>query len=152
MTLYQGPRAVWSALQRGRYAPWDGSPYGAPIRLGAYGDPAAVPMRVWRRLMPRSAHPHTGYTRQWRKPYAQPLRSIVMASVHNPREAREAQAMGWRVFEVVRPGETGTGRTVKCPSDVVPCAQCLACDGGDGKSRWIEVHGSRAKRLAIVGN
>lgn len=150
VAMYQAPRAVWAALQRGRYGQWDGKAYDGAIRLGAYGDPAAVPMHVWRRLMPRSAHPHTGYTRQWRKPSAQPLKSILMASVHNSAEAREAQAMGWRVFEVVHPGQTGTGNTKKCPSDVVSCAQCLACDGGDGSSRWIEVHGSRAGRLAVV--
>lgn len=142
--LFQGPRAVWDALQRGRYAPWDGKPCTrSSIRFGAYGDPAAVPLDVWRRLMPRARAPHTGYTRQWMKPRFAALKSILMASVHTPEEALLAQSMGWRTFEAVAEGSTGTGKTKPCPSPVIDCATCLRCDGGDGYGRWIEVHGAR---------
>lgn len=38
---------------------------GLPVRLGTYGDPAAVPTVVWQTVLAQSAM-HTGYTHQWR--------------------------------------------------------------------------------------
>jgi hypothetical protein len=144
VTLFQGPRAVWDALQRGRYAPWDGKPYTrSPMRFGAYGDPSAVPMAVWRRLMPSRSTGHTGYTRQWMQPRFAALRNILMASVHSPSEALLAQSMGWRTFEAVSPGQSGAGQTKPCPSPVIDCATCLRCNGGEGSGRWITIHGAR---------
>jgi hypothetical protein len=100
----QGPLAAWRTYKAGGYPLWDG--YGVNgkfVRLGTYGDPAAVPVDVWRALL-RDASGHTGYTHQWQNP-ALPnlseLRSLCMASVDTAQEAALATQLGWRYFRVV---------------------------------------------------
>jgi hypothetical protein len=74
-TCYVNPfsfGSVFKGFKRGIYprvAPATLRPYlaGKPIRFGSYGDPAAVPARVWRSLRD-GASGHTGYTHQWRRP------------------------------------------------------------------------------------
>jgi hypothetical protein len=101
-------------------------------------------MSVWRKLIPKRAQAHTGYTRQWSQPRFAALKSILMASVHSPEEALLAQSMGWRTFEAVAPGKSGAGLTKPCPSPIIDCATCLKCDGGSNPyGRWIAVHGAR---------
>lgn len=149
---FQAPRAVFAAYMRGNYAPWDGSPAPMPIRFGAYGDPAAVPTHVWRRLMPTRGHPHTGYTRRWRT--ALDLRPILMASVHNDAEQIEALAAGWRTFRVVPAGTRGTGmQCLATTSAKTACIDCLLCNGREinaPKRVWIAAHGARKARLLPV--
>lgn len=107
-----------------------------PVRLGAYGDPAAVPTRVWAELL-RYVKQWTGYTHQWKpkrcmlcsgigydeygmtgrcnlckglgkEPGCDPdLKRYCMASVDSPEERAEAQALGWRTFMVVPEVQSG---------------------------------------------
>ena len=61
------PNQIWKAWRNGSYAEsyspeWN---QGRSIRLGAYGDPLAVPLRVWRNVL-RRATTWTGYTHSWR--------------------------------------------------------------------------------------
>lgn len=147
----QGPRSVYAAYKRGSY--WRMRPIdagaGRMVRLGTYGDPAAVPAVVWRALLRRCIG-HTGYTHQWRR--APDLRRLVMASVDSPEEAREAHAMGWRTFRVTRTStEAPVGREIVCPASEeagkkLTCSQCGACDGASGRrgSIRIKAHGSLA--------
>ena len=72
---------------------------GKLIRLGTYGDPAAVPESVWTAMLSRSAG-RTGYTHQWKDSRFAWLKTYVMASVDTLEEAAEAQAAGWRTFRV----------------------------------------------------
>ena len=66
VTVFQAPLAVWKAYHRGIYdEAKDGELAGLIVRLGAYGDPAAVPFHVWDRALINSAG-HNGYTHQWR--------------------------------------------------------------------------------------
>ena len=69
------------------------------VRLGTYGDPAAVPASIWSDLVAYSDG-HTGYTHQWRT--SPGLRGLCMASVDSEEEAIEAWALGWRTFRVIR--------------------------------------------------
>lgn len=115
-----------------------------PIRLGAYGDPAAVPAIVWRELVQDNRW--TGYTHQWRSAFD--LRDLCMASVGSEAEAAEAHAAGWRTFRVRRPGDALMPGEIACPASAeagkrTTCAQCGLCDGKRGAN-------DRRKSIAIV--
>jgi hypothetical protein len=126
---------------------------GRHVRLGAYGDPAAVPAAVWRALVSHASG-HTGYTHQWRNPAAAPLRDLCMASVDSADELHAAQSDGWRTFRVTGAHEIFEPGEIECASDArgIACADCLACDGAtigrlEQASIAITVHGSRASRF-----
>lgn len=128
---------------------------GRAVRIGSYGDPAAIPARAWRGLI-AEADGHTGYSHQWRIPRFQSLRDIVMASADTGPERDVARAMGWRTFRVRSEAEPLAAREVVCPaSDEAgnrrQCISCKACDGaarGAGQaSIAIVVHGRMAARF-----
>src|SRR3989344_7004286 len=85
--VWRAPAVVWKAHQRGVYpmaadlAAIRALGRGRMVRLGAYGDPAAVPAEVWSALC-AEASGWTGYTHQWRK--APHLRQWCMASADSP--------------------------------------------------------------------
>lgn len=73
-----GPTAVYNAYKRGSY------PHKTLneakellndkiVRLGAYGDPAAVPITVWDTILEKTKG-HTGYTHQWKHYHARGLK------------------------------------------------------------------------------
>ena len=147
----QGPLGVWRAWKRGRYAErgqgWQAISHlgrGKLVRLGTYGDPAAVPDFVWRELT-LYASGHTGYTHQWR--HAPQLRTLCMASADSLIDAREAQAAGWRTFRVAMPCDPGKqDKESVCPASAeagkkLTCAQCMACGGADGRRGSIVING-----------
>lgn len=158
----QAPLAVWRTWQRGRYPVASLADVLAahpiPLRIGAYGDPGAVPTSVW-----AAAHgvPRTGYTHRWRE--RPDLRTLAMASCDSVAEAAEAAAQGWRAFLVqphdalAFPSIVGGRRIVPCVSVThgTPCASCRLCDGAhDGEQRSraphiaIAAHGAAARQFA----
>jgi hypothetical protein len=163
----QGPRAVFEAFSRGRYPQ---SPdkarelsAGRMVRLGTYGDPAAVPAQVWENLIGLSAG-HTGYSHQWQNPalpaeHRARISALCMASADTENERARALALGFRTFRVrlesspVLPGE------FVCPASDEggkrrTCDTCKACDGTARgplqASPVIVVHGSKAGRFSRV--
>lgn len=106
-----------------------------PVRIGSYGDPAAVPTYIWRELVCHAVN-WTGYTHMW-KPEPCPisgdwepemqvfcsgpcrgtglvdrcdplLKNYCMASVDTRREWQEAKALGWTSFIVLPTSARGT--------------------------------------------
>lgn len=154
VTLIHGPRVIWSAFSRGIYRRVKPSVAGMMfagqmIRLGTYGDPAAVPIAVWEGLT-ANAEGWTGYTHQWRKLGAAWSR-LLMASVDTKEEMFEALSRGWRTFRV---GTDPIDKLEKnCPASEeagrkVQCLDCKACMGTGGKARvsiQIEPHGAGKK-------
>lgn len=167
VNIGQGPLGVYRAWKRGVYidvkvaAAETGLAYGLAlrdigrgrqVRLGTYGDPAAVPADVWAALVSRAAG-HTGYTHQWR--LCDPaLRTLCMASADSVADAAEAQRAGWRTFRVAQPCDPGKTRQlaeVVCPASAeagkkLTCSQCMACGGADGRrgNIVINAHGGFA--------
>ena len=135
VSIVHAPRAVYEAYKLGSYhhmRPAD-VPTDKPIRLGAYGDPGAVPMSVWRALPTVAGR--TGYTHQWRKRPA--LKRLVMASVETTAQAKQAHAAGWRTFRTTRPGDPLMPGEISCPASAeagkrTTCADCGLCDGSQG--------------------
>jgi len=124
---------------------------GKQLRIGAYGDPVAVPLSVWAIVIQHAAG-WTAYTHQWRLPIAQDYRTFCMASVDSEAEQVEAAALGWRTFRVrptiqtrLLPGE------IICPASEeaghkVQCAECELCRGSSrpAKNIVIAAHGQYA--------
>jgi hypothetical protein len=155
--------SVFAAWVRGSYpllapAAAAGVVAGRVVRMGAYGDPAAIPARVWRALLRRAAG-RTGYTHQWRRAYAQGLRSMAMASVDTVPERDVARALGWRTFRVRTADQALGAREIVCPASDEggnrrQCISCRACDGAERGSVQasvaIVVHGARASRFIPI--
>ena len=160
----KSPSSVWSAYHRGQYIDLSDDPdtaahliNGRIVRMGAYGDPAMVPVKQWRMLLATAAG-RTGYTHAWRRMWAQALRPYVMASVDSVQEQDIARAMGWRTFRVRTETEPLESNEFACPAspeagNKKQCIDCQACDGADrpGKaSAAIIVHGAMAKHFAVA--
>lgn len=154
VTLIHGPSAVFKAYKRGAYpkaTPTQAADLFADkmVRLGTYGDPAAVPFSVCKMITAR-AKGWTGYTHQWRsiKPR---WAELVMASADSLGDMNDAQALGYRTFRVTaEPFQNVRGYEVICPASeekgkVASCATCKACMGTSGKAKasiQIAAHGT----------
>lgn len=139
---WRAPRSIYAALSRGSYAPVDWAALSSTlqsvsaVRIGAYGDPAAVPVEVWaslRAAMPEGAR-MLGYTHQWRSAPVE-LSRFAMASVDTEAEYLAAQSFDvWRTFRVRAAGETLLPGEAQCPAAKEAgkrrtCETCRACDG-----------------------
>jgi hypothetical protein len=165
--LQQGPSAVWKGLQSGRYVDRT-SDHGRGqcadllVRLGAYGDPAAIPAAAWSALLDGAAD-WTGYTHQWKaggslEANALQLRPYVMASAESCEDRADAKPAGWRTFRVVVGDEPAKlpGESV-CPASKeagakLQCAQCMACNGlatGRRGDIAIRLHGGSSVKAAV---
>jgi hypothetical protein len=158
VVLHQAPSSVWLACRRGAYreaglAQVSRMFAGAFVRLGAYGDPAAVPLKVWRAVL-ADARGWTAYTHQWR---TAELQAIAMASVETDADARAAMARGYRVFRIVAPGSPRLPGHAACPASDeqgrrLTCMECRACNGTAGGAAapnvQIAIHG-QGRRYAL---
>jgi hypothetical protein len=125
------------------------------VRLGSYGDPAAVPLHIWHALV-SECEAHTGYTHQWKTYADKPaLAALCMASCDNVVQALEAIAMGFRPFRVRRESDPVMPREVVCPASKeagykTTCSLCRACGGTSAKAKApivIAAHGSGKKHF-----
>ena len=108
-------------------------------QLGSYGDPAAVPYRVWKPLGDVSSG-RTGYTHQWQTGRFWRFREWLMASVETRRDAQYAHWRGWRTFRTLLDVNELAQGEILCPaSDEAgkrrQCENCLACNGGSPATR-----------------
>lgn len=161
----QGPNSIWDAWMRGHYKPINDDQralifVGEKIRLGAYGDPCAVPFEVWEPIIKTIKQTNgmwTGFTHAW-KFCDQRFKDFLVASVDTPEELEQARELGWRTFRTMAPGEEPLKNEFICPaSDAgyeklkrkVTCEQCGACNGLADRpqrgSACIEAHGAAYK-------
>jgi len=109
------------------------------VRVGTYGDPAAVPAFVWEQLL-AEADTFTAYSHQsgWRP-------DIAMQSADNKAQALDHWKAGRRTFRVIADlGELDKANEALCPASKeagrrVQCTACKLCKGS-----------SLAKSIAIV--
>lgn len=149
----QAPQGIFKAYLRGSYPKATVEELaelfaGRLVRLGAYGDPAAVPSEVWDAALSQSAG-HTGYTHQWKAPRLRWITRYVQASVDSEAEAKVAAANGLGYFRVKPIGAPMLDGETYCPANGadVTCATCRACSG-KGARVVIDAHGSGAKHVA----
>lgn len=161
VNVAHAPNQVWKAFKRGTYAPAvlaeaSKLAQGLKVRLGSYGDPAAVPVAVWKALVRRAAG-WTGYTHQWKRPEFQPFRNLVMASCDSVEERTAAKAAGWRTFRVKPRGAPRLHREAACPASTemgerTDCYTCNGCNGSNGRKLdfVIDAHGAKARTVELV--
>jgi hypothetical protein len=143
VAVFQAPRNVWQSERRGLYptlTPDEARAafVGKKVRLGAYGDPVAVPLDLWETVL-TDADAFTGYTHQWRT-CAPAFARLVMASCDSQADYIDAKAAGYRTFRVRTANEVRNTREVVCPASKeagkkTTCAACLACGGHDSKAK-----------------
>lgn len=161
VTVFQAPLNIFNTTHRGKYervsldAARDIFAM-RNVRLGAYGDPAAVPFEVWAHVLEFAAR-GTGYTHQW-KTCDSRFAQYCMASADSMQEAQEAQAKGYRTFRVGTHAESIVkGSEFLCPASKeagqkTNCAACLACGGLSSPNRanvFIPAHGAANKVAAF---
>ena len=127
------------------------------VRLGAYGDPAAVPLYIWHNLL-KNSRSNTGYTHMWQA-CETGLREYVMASCDNVRDTIIARSAGWRTFRVAEDAEETLEREVICPATEespsttkLQCVDCTACNGLRNRRKSsivVKAHGSARKVKAF---
>lgn len=160
VNLVQAPRSVFATFRRGGYRPialdaFADAVRGRGLRLGAYGDPAAVPFHIWQAVCPAAAFVN-GYTHQWRR--FPELAAWCMASADSEADRAAARVLGFRVFRVRTAEEAVADREVICPASEeagkrTVCASCKACGGHSAKARAdivIMAHGSGARHVRRV--
>jgi len=157
VAVKNAPRSVYAAYRRGAYVsmhPRDVATHLASrnmgIRIGAYGDGAALPLAVIDALTHGIFH--TGYTHNWQT--RDDLKPYLMASVDTPEEYAIAAARGWRTFRVRTESQALASREIACPAsdesgNRTTCDSCRLCDGARTddrrKSVAIIVHGIGVK-------
>ena len=155
VNIGQAPLSVYKAYKRGVYPIATMADLeriqGRSLRIGAYGDPAAVPFRIWDGLV-RAVKPstQTGYTHQIaHKNFDARILKYCMASADTVRQALKIHSMGARTFRVKTKEADFLPNEIECLSDSkgVQCIDCGLCDGASDKVNIaITVHGSRSNR------
>lgn len=151
VTLITAPLNVYNTYRRGRYKPVeDLRAFGAGhmIRIGTYGDGAAVPSEIWDELC-NDAVGHTAYTHQGN---SNPAR--FMTSVESLTQAGEAWDRGERTFRIIRDLNEMTRNEALCPASAeagkrTTCASCKLCAGNSVRAKSIAIvaHGTSKKGL-----
>lgn len=154
-----GPAAVHRAFNAGVYETGLPPEIAKGLRLGAYGDPAALPVRVIRKAV-ALFRGRTGYTHQWRKKRVQAMREYCMASVETLAGYHEAVAQGWRTFRVILRVEDLQPGEIICPAtpeggNKTLCEHCMLCSGNNEKTRGVKniaavAHGGKATTDRLI--
>lgn len=157
VVIGQGPVIVYKSLQRGIYPAAKTHKdiaalgNGRMVRLGTYGDPAAVPSYIWESLI-SEAKGHTAYSHQANSEGADYRPDMFMRSADSLSEAALAWGKGQRTFRIIgHTDEVMTGREILCPASEeagrkTTCVACGLCGGANVKAKSIAIvaHGAGA--------
>lgn len=161
VNLGQAPKQVWRSYQAGRYPSFlrtrdEVLLKNREIRLGAYGDPAALPTELVRYLATVGSG-WTGYSHQlfWiDQRRARALARYLMVSCHTPAQHAEARRRGWRSFVAIHPKQERPEGAIECPNYThgVKCSDCQLCQGTSKNARdiFVVAHGRVGANLPIV--
>jgi|TARA_R100000482_G_scaffold120278_1_gene65414 hypothetical protein len=142
----QGSLIVWKAYQKGRYQKTNNISElgrGRMVRLGTYGDPAAVPSYVWEQLL-EDAIGHTAYSHQ--NDIIPIDKKIFMGSADSLEHAKKFWNDNIRTFRVIQNLNEIQDNEILCPASKEAgrkstCAKCKLCSGTSSNSK---------KSIAIV--
>ena len=129
--LGQGVLVTYKAFLRGVYQPQNPADIGRGrmVRVGTYGDPAAVPSEVWDALLSEAA----GWTAYSHQAGYRP--EMAMQSADTYQQALAFWEAGARTYRVVQTlAEIDTAREVLCPASKeagrrTTCEACKLCAG-----------------------
>jgi len=156
VTLAHGPLGKYKAYKKGQYTKIEGHKAlagitgGLMVRLGTYGDPAAVPSYVWDSLTTNCLG-WTSYTHG----KVNPNSMMHMTSADTGKAAIDAWNRGERTFRVVSSiSDLIKGKEILCPASEEAgkkssCETCKLCAGSSVKAKSIAIvaHGT-SKRAA----
>lgn len=159
VTLAHGPLGKYKAYKRGAYGKAIGHKairalgLGRMVRLGTYGDPAAVPSYIWESLI-SAAQGWTAYTHG----KVNPMPQVIMTSADSAIQAQQAWDRGERTFRVVSDlAQVIKGKEVVCPASEeagkrATCETCKLCAGASvkGKSVAIVAHGTSKRQAKLI--
>jgi len=142
----QGSLIVWKAYQKGSYPKTNNISElgrGRMVRLGTYGDPAAVPSYVWKQLL-KEAIGHTAYSHQ--NDIIPIDKKIFMGSADSLEHAKKFWSDNIRTFRVIQNLNEIQDNEILCPASKEAgrkstCAKCKLCSGTSSNSQ---------KSIAIV--
>lgn len=159
VNIGQGTLQVYKAFKRGAYRMLtadDAKRIGADrmVRMGTYGDPAALPYGAFESLLGASLG-HTGYTHQVGLVSGVDT-GRLMVSADNQEDAMAAHHKGYRTFRVIPVSQyNALGKNallhneILCPASKemnarVQCNDCKLCSGANtkGKNIAIVAHGA----------
>jgi hypothetical protein len=155
--MLRGPVTIYRAYKAGSYVKYNKKKHlelfrDKYVRLGAYGDPVAIPLVSIEKVCQVAAG-WTGYTHQWKRAKAQSYKKYLMASVDTTKgfhkEFIQAQTKGWRTFRATTADDNVVhANEFVCPASKeggkkLTCQQCGACSGSmsNRPSPVIQVHG-----------
>lgn len=163
VNLGQGPNQVFKAYKNGNYPIISAEQTqeigrGRMIRLGTYGDPAAVPAHVFHDLLMHSAG-HTGYTHAHD---ITPDYTRLMYSADSAPDAQQAHAKGYRTFRVIpvatykAQGKAALlSNEILCPASKendkgATCTTCKLCTGSNSKAKSIAIVAHGTSRNMVI--
>lgn len=158
VNLGQAPLAVYKSFIAGKYPILTADQAkamvsGRMLRIGSYGDGAAVPAAVWDNLK-ETAIGFTAYSHQIKHKAINPenLRHY-MISADTASEAKQAHKLGYRTFRVISIADASKpllDNEIICPSDKgITCNDCRLCNGTKSKAKSIAIiaHGPTAAKF-----
>ena len=143
--------SIYRAYRKGSYplVDWDSwavQAAGRYGRLGAYGDPACVPVGIWEKFVEPLAG-HTGYTHQASNPKLREVLKFCQVSADSLQDAQAARAAGVGSFRVLaadspprQPWEMLCPASSEYGEEKTTCKDCLACSGAGGAHVVINDH------------
>ncbi len=168
VNITQGPLIVYKAFLRGVYSNIIGHSAiaaigkGKMVRLGTYGDPAAVPAYIWTSLISQ-ANGHTAYSHQASMNNAAFDPAIMMLSADSSSDAFAAWAKGIRTFRVIQDvSQVIKNSEILCPASKEAgkrssCNACGLCGGSSVKAKsiaivdhgWLKIQSRKAFELTL---
>jgi len=159
VTLIHAPLGKYKALQRGSYPTVTGHAAirafgaGQMVRIGTYGDGAAVPSYVWDSLCD-AALGWTAYTHQSGCKTAALDAQRYMTSAESLPDAQAAWDRGERTFRVIADvSDLAKGSEVLCPASEeagrrTTCETCKLCAGASIKAKSVAIVAHGASKTA----
>ena len=117
-----------------------------PIRLGTYGDPALLPLKLIKKIIGNKGRKWTGYTHQW-ETCSPEYSQYLMASIDHSNSKEKAIKKGYRTYRILSELDVLDSDEIMCPHDStgVQCADCKLCSGNGVKAKNIAVRVSGPK-------
>lgn len=125
------------------------------LRIGEYGDPAALPFKVWKQML-KDVRFFTGYTHAWQTCDPQ-FKRIVMASVDSLEERAAAKRRHWRTYRIRASADEPLQKgEIVCPYERkgLLCLECKLCCGTSRSAPDVVItaHGPRANAFRVLNN
>jgi hypothetical protein len=156
VTLFHGPLQVYKSYKKGNYKQSKNIVSVGKdrmVRLGTYGDPAAVPSHIWDSLLKDSIG-HTGYTHQNNIKGADVRPDLTMISADSLQDAKIAWQSKRRTFRIITAVSDKQSNEILCPASEEAgrksqCNDCKLCMGSHQTAPSIAIvaHGGGASYI-----